>query len=748
MRNAAPLTRPFHRRILPAALALLLLAPWPSGRAQTATVAPPPTELTRSVDPRVGVLGDGSCVIGPTLPFGSVHPSPDTPDGGHDGYHPDRPIRGFSQTHVSGTGWGHYGNLLVSPQVGLAVGETEHDSPKADERATAYEYRVRLARYDILAEFAPTAHAVFYQFTFPRSDEATLAIDAAHMIPGDIATKIRSSVKDGQVNFGADGRSISGFGAYSGGFGSGVYKVYFHAELDRPAAAFGTWKNGQISEGSRAVALDKAEDRVGGFARYRTAAGDMVKMKVGVSFRSVEHARESLQREIPGWDYAATRDAARQAWEDTLGCIRVEGADETQRTLFYTALYHAFVMPRDRTGEFERFAPGAPMWDDHYAVWDTWRTLYPLMTLIRPDMVRGTVQSFIERQRVDRLVVDTFIAGRDRNGEQGGNDVDNIIADAYVKKLSGIDWQGAYGVMRFNADLRRASYPDNGPMKDRYRQAGWIPASVMSVSNTLEYAYNDFCASEVAAGLGLTADADAYRARSRKWEALWNPDAESDGFKGFVVPKKETGEWTPLDPKAYGGSWKGDYYEANAWGYSYFVPHQVGRLVELMGGREPFVQRLEHGLKNKLVEFGNEPAFLTPQLFHYAGRPDLSADWVRRITNTRYTLRGYPGDDDSGAMSSYFVWVKLGLFPNAGQDIYYLTGPVFERVVVQRPEDGPLEITRTGKGDYVQSAMLNGKPLERSWLRHGELQGNAKLAFTMSETPTAWARQGPPPPSL
>jgi putative alpha-1,2-mannosidase len=195
-----------------------------SSQAQPTSQAP----LTHYVDPRIGVVGAGNCIIGPTLPFGSVHPSPDTPDGDHDGYHPDRPIRGFSQTHVSGTGWGQYGNILISPQVGLAVGETEHDSPKADERPTAYDYRVRLTKYDVLTEFTPAARSVFYQFTFPRSDEATIAIDVSHSIPENIATYMNGKVKDGEIKLAADRRSASGFGG-------GIYKVYFFAEMNRAA---------------------------------------------------------------------------------------------------------------------------------------------------------------------------------------------------------------------------------------------------------------------------------------------------------------------------------------------------------------------------------------------------------------------------------------------------------------------------------------------------------------------------------
>ncbi|MBC8009268.1 MAG: glycoside hydrolase family 92 protein, partial [Burkholderiales bacterium] len=399
-----------------------------------------------SVDPRIGVLGHGSTVIGPSLPFGSIHPSPDTPGGGHDGYHPERPIRGFSQLHVSGTGWGQYGNLLVSPQIGLATVPAEHDSPKSEEKAEAHQYKVRLTRYDILAEFAPTAHAALYRFTFPASDHAHVVLNATHHLPGDIVNMMMKFLKKpipAELIIGDDGRSVSGQSRYPGGFG-GPYTVYYYAEFDRAPAAFGTWRDAATQPGADTIKSSGELEHLGSYARFATKAGDVVHLKIGVSFHSVEKARASLRAEIPGWDYAAVRDAAAKTWRDALASIEITGGSDDQRTIFNTALFHAHVMPRDRTGEFARFSSTAPMWDDHYAVWDTWRTLYPLYALIRPDVIRDTVASFVERQRVDGTVPDTFIAGVNQFREQGGNGVDQIIAEAYVRKIPGIDWPAAY----------------------------------------------------------------------------------------------------------------------------------------------------------------------------------------------------------------------------------------------------------------------------------------------------------------
>ncbi len=736
-----------------AILALLVTAG--SGQAQRPSDRrEAPADL---VDPRIGnAASRGNTVIGPTLPHGSVQPSPDTFAGGTSGHKLGRPVRGFSQLHAGGTGWGKYGNLLLSPRLGLEVRADAHDSAVTDEVATPYSYRARLSRYGIVADLSPTRNAALYRFSFPAGDRAHLILDLGHQLPRQILTGQNGTVLASRIAVAPDGRSASGMARYEGGFGAEPYDVFFHAEIDTAPAARGTFHNDRIEADTLTRTLQRTDDRVGGWWRFPAGAARSVQVKIGVSFRDETRARAHLRREIPGWSLPAVRTQARDAWNRALGRVAVTGGDRAARTQFYTALYHAQQMPRDRTGEFARFAPTAPMWDDHYAAWDTWRTKYPLMMLIDPAMVRGTIASFSERLRVDGRVRDSFTAAGASalsQADQGGNDVDNIIADAYVKGLKGVDWNAAYAVLKHNADRERRG---NGPRgsrddaaydNDGYRRRGWLSPGTMNVSNTLEYAYNDFAASQVARGLGKTADAQRYAARARGWQALFNPMLQDAGFSGFVVPRKDDGGWVPVNLTAYPGSWKPHFYEAASWGYSFFVPHQASRLITMMGGRETFVRRLEHGLQTRKVDFSNEPAFLAPALFHYAGRPDLSAKWTAHYTRALVDAKGYPGDDDSGAMSSYYVWASIGLFPNAGQDIYLLNGPRFARVVIDRPEEGALTITRSGVGDYVAAATLNGRPLDRSWLRHRELVRGARLHFIMAPEPTAWATTSPPPPS-
>ena len=303
------------------------------------------------VDPRIGVLdAESNCVIGPQLPSGSINPSPETPSGSHDGYSPTEPIRGFGQLHASGTGWGKYGEVFVSPQVGLAVDERAHESPKADERATAYEYSVTLTRYHTRVEVTPARHSAIYRFTFPASDSASLLIDLTHNIPMDIAPEIGGRVSAGEISIDTSGEwTIRGSGTYRGGFGQGDYQVFFCAVFDRKPSAFGTWSNGRISDRACRARIVSVNDRIGAFLTFSATKDEQVLMKIAVSLKSTTRAAEWLAREIPRWDYARVREKAKASWNDELGKIEVEGGSDTLKNLFYTALYHAMLMPRDRT---------------------------------------------------------------------------------------------------------------------------------------------------------------------------------------------------------------------------------------------------------------------------------------------------------------------------------------------------------------------------------------------------------------
>lgn len=702
--------------------------------------------LVDYVDNFIGVRDvNSSTVLGPQLPNASINPSPQTAPGkvnwDMDGYVMGNDIRGFGQLHVSGTGWGKYGQVFVSPQVGLAVGETEHDSPKADETATPFQYGVTLTRYGIRASVAPSVHSAIYKFTFPKTDSAHILLDVTHNIT-DIATTMKrdnNGFIDGEVKFtSAKGDELKGYGTYRGGFSDGDYKVFFCVRLSKAPIKKGTWFNGKINP-EQTLQPGKINDRIGAYVQYNTQDKEEVYLKVAVSFNSIEQATAWLDEEIPAWNYEKVKKSARKVWNNHLSKIKVEGGTDRDKRIFYTASYHASVMPRDKTNDAIGFDNGVPVWDDHLAVWDTWRTLYPLKVLTDPAMVSGTINSFIARLKKNGKVRDAYVALNDMNAEQGGNNIDNIIADAYVKGLKGVDWKEAYKLMKHQADNERngISYgrPDSSKM---YKALGWIPAGKMSNSVTLEYAYNDFCAAQMAKDLGSKEDYNKYLGRSSKWINLWNPAAESDGFKGFIAPKRLGGDFIPIDLKKNWGSWKDYFYEGSSWTYSYFVPHQFEKLVELSGGKETFAKRLKHGFDNDLIDYGNEPAFLAVHAFHYADRSDLASYYVRKLLRERFSENGSIENDDSGAMSSWYLFSSMGFFPNAGQNIYYLTGSAFPAVTIKMGNGKRLKIKAKNASDtniYVQSCKINGKPWNKFWFTHQDIQNGGKIEFVMGEKP-------------
>ena len=673
--------------------------------------------------------GFGNIAPGPCLPHGSAHPGPNTDRGRSNGYDPTRPIRGFAQIHVSGTGSsGKYGNFLLVPQIGLAVGEEAHDSPKADEIATPAYYAVTLTRYGTRVELTATHCCALYRITFPESREACLAFDLGHNIPGDVTRREGWPVA-GSVAWEAAGRRLAGSGRYHGGWGPVEYQAHGVAEISAVPESFGTWTNG-VAGGERACASGREKDRVGAWWRKPTRAGEQVLVKFGVSVRDQVSAAAHLARELPGWDFDAVRAAAEAQWRKALGAISISGADPAQERYFHTALRNAMLMPRDRSMEHPVAGSTAPYWDEFYCSWDIFRTVMPLMTLVKPDMVRGCLASFVDRLDRGGLVTDAFINGQDMIGGMGGEMVDVIIADAVAKEVPGVDVAAVYRVLRHHAEHGRCAAYREG---DR----GWIPcdAGVRCASSvSIEMNYTDWCAAQVAARLGLEADAERYRERSRQWRHLFNPNLECAGFRGFISARQSDGAWR--DDMAWTDN--NAFAEETTWEYTHFVPHELPALIEMCGGAEAWVRRVEHTLAVEKIRLDNEPTFLLIHSLSYAGRPDLTTHWTRRFLADWYEEDAYPGPDDSGAMAAWYVFGCLGLFPNAGQDLYLLHAPRFPSAVIHMADGRDIEIRRHGDGACIGSTQWNGQLLDRCWLRHGEIASGGVLEFRT--TSRGWTR--------
>ena len=648
------------------------------------------------------VPGLGSCMPGPCVPHGSVYPSPDTlwpnprTKGRHaptSGYHHGDDVTGFAQFHTQGTG-GHpsYGTILVSPTCGESDEEVDLASPMTLLETRPYIFRARLEKDGIGVRLAPTRFGAVYEFTFPEGRKGRVAVNARRKIGRPDGGK--------DVAVRREGNAVFGGGTYDYNWCPGAYKCFFYAEEER--------------------------------------GGDKIVFRIATSFKSIEKAKANFA-EVRGKGVDDVAAAAKAMWEDALGRVKVEGLSDKDMRLFYSHLFHAFVQPRNRTGDIDLWPDGVEMWDDHYTLWDTWKTLFPLMAIVDPATVAGCVNSFSARSEKNGFVGVGFCAGREYRVGQAGDESDNIVADAFAKKIPGIDWQRAYAAMRRHAARRTPEY----------LKLGYVPFGVKteycwrmkSASSTLGFAYNDFCVSRVAAGLGHGEDAKFFLARSKNWTNVWDAamvDAPS-GYRGFCHGRFPDGRFTDVIAREGmqnppGRKYFGDFYEGSCWEYSYMIPGDIPGMIEKMGGEKTFLERLKYAFDNKLIDYGNEPSFITTWLFDFVGRADLASKWAH-VFRAQFEEKEIPGDDDDGAMGAMYVFLTSGIFPIAGQDLYALHAPAARRISFTLPQSGRTFTVRSElplDGSRFGEVHLNGARLERPFIRHAQLLAGGELVFSPS----------------
>ena len=714
-------------------------------------------QTAQVIDPMLGVDGGGNTFPGPSVPFGMIKPGPDVGDNtGNAGWKADGEINGFSQTHVSGTGGGDkYGNVLVQPTVGR-VRSSDYGSPRSGERAETGLYQVTLSRYPVDVAITSARRTALYAFTYPEQGQRNLLFDVSHVLSAYAENGEGQTVTDSTIRV-ISPSEVEGSTTVTGGWNqqTTTYTVYFHAQTDVMAASWGTWLENNLAPGVREQHGHR-EEADGAWMTFPTNPAGVVHLKVGISFVSTAQARRNAIEEIPTFNFNAVRAQALASWERALSPLQIDGATLQERQVFYTALYHTMLMPVDRTGENPLWRSGEPSYDDYYTIWDTFRSSSPLLTLIAPGRQSGIVRSLIDIYRHEGWLPDGR-TGNFNGRTQGGSDAEFVIVDAFLKGVSGIDWQTAYAAMIKDAEV----LPKNQIQEGRGGLEDWKTRGYLSIegvdrpaSKQMEYAANDFEIALMAKALHREADYKRYGQRSRNWEALWDEEATDAGFHGFIWPRHRDGSWRANFNALETGSWGGQtFYEGNSWTYSTFVPQDVARLIERCGGKEEFVRRLDAfftGTDRYAV--GNEPGFLSPYLYVWAGRPDRTQDQVRRILANSYHAGrdGLPGNDDSGAMSSWYAFGKMGFFPNAGQDVYLLGSPAFPEMTLRLPNGRTFVLEAknvSAENRYIAHAEWNGRPYTRAWFRHEDLLRGGRLVLTMSATPTQWARDGTPPPS-
>ena len=662
-------------------------------------------QIWTNVDPKIGMEGVGRTFPGPSMPFGMCKPGPDCTV---------KPNAGWAKMPEVVTGFSQ-GNILIQP--GVKPQKRVNEEIALGYYATTFENGIR-------TEITTSERCAFYRIHYPK--DALLLIDVTHYLGKDSVPDKREK----QQFVGADieiinNHEVRGFSRIRGGWNNGdAYTVFFCLQSDKPFE----------QKGKDIVAF----------------ADTLVNIKVGISYVSEQQAR----RNIPANDFDSQLNKVRERWEQQLSKIQIKGSERDKR-MFYTALYHTMLMPVDKTGENPKWTE-SPYYDDYYAIWDTYRTSTPLITLLDEQREADIVNALLNIYKREGYMPDA--RSGDCNGRtQGGSNAEVVIADAFVKGLKGIDYNLALQAMLKDAEVDPGADHEKhgrGGLKE-YTELGYIPYGIDRAGNrTIEYAYNDYCIALVAKGLGRTDIYEQYLKQSKNWKNLWRSDYEWDGVRGYIMPKDAQGRW--LDSVPWGHSkvyhpqipytpitkvapwylpwWSTFFYEALSAEYSLSIPHDVPGLIEACGGAETFRKRLDMFFDRKRYNVGNEPSFLTPCLYHWIGRPDLSSERVHEIVTSNYTDQpdGLPGNDDSGAMSSWLAFHMMGLYPNAGQSYYLLHAPLIPEWTLQLCNGKTLRGIVKGKGTHFEKVTLNGKVLDDARLEHADLMEGGELMFHVS----------------
>lgn len=720
--------------------------------------------------------GLGKTFPGATTPFGMVQVSPNTITGGDNapGYsYEHTSIEGFAFTQMSGVGWyGDFGNFLVMPATGEL--KTISGSPgntssgyrslydKASEKASPAYYSVFLSDCGIRAEATAAPHSGMLRFTFPENSQSHIQVDLARRVGG---TSVFQEVKM------TDSVTIAGYmrctpdgGGWGNGDGKADYTVFFYAQCSRPLTRSGVWSAAIPDEWSRKlndVTSERYRERVahaevfknvkefagkhiGFFAEFSTRQDEQILLKVGISFVDAEGAKRNLQAEIPDWDFDRVHRAGKALWNDALGKIKVEGQSESDKTVFYTALYHTMIDPRTCTDVDGRYRGGdgqAHLSGDFlrrtvFSGWDVFRSQMPLQTLINPQVVGDMLGSLTAlAHESGKGYFERWELLNAYSGCMVGNPAISVLADAYIKNIRDYDVEKAWQVAARTSELF-----GNGAL-------GYLPSEKgYSVSETLEYAYSDWCMAQLAIATGRADDARRYGERAACYKNVF------DSTEMCFRPKKQSGEWEPMPQEGRLKEWYG-CIESNPYQQGWFVPHDVDGMAALMGGKEKAAKDLEaffdsapgNFLWNSYYNHANEPVHHVPFLFNRLGYHWLTQKWARTVCMQAYAnaVEGLVGNEDVGQMSAWYVLAAMGIHPVCpGSTRYELASPLFDKITLA-PDARYFKgkkftiVVRNNSPEniYVQQAKLNGAEHSQPHIDFFEIVNGGTLELVMGRTP-------------
>lgn len=727
-----------------------------------------PKEYTDSVNVFIGTGGHGHTFPGATLPHGMVQLSPDTRLFGWDAcsgyYYDDTSIMGFTHTHLSGTGIGDYGDILFMPVVGekpLIAGTAENPDEgyrsrfsHEQESARPGYYQVLLQDDSINVELTATLRAGLHRYTYPKASDARLIVDMEPTIHGHQhpVTQIRV-VNDS---------TIAGM-KYTVGWAKRHY-VYFYAVFSSPFD-YKLYSGTEYQSDSTSVTVNTAK----AVMSFRNLPADgRVLAKVGISSVDEEGARLNVEAEIPNWDFEGVMKQANTTWNEALGKIDIETSDNDSRTVFYTSLYHAFIQPslasdvdgRYRTMGHEIKQDASYTNYTVFSLWDTFRAAHPLYTIVTPEQNQAFIRSLLRKYDEGGILPKWELASNE-TGTMIGYHAVSVIADAMMKKQCDFDVKKA-----LEACIRSSVYDTTGvtPMMDRQilngklmpvsikykNELGYIPCDKVggSVSQGLEFAYNDWLIAQMMKEHNRKDLYDKYMELSRNYRNYFDPETK------LMRGRLSDGSWiTPFDPASV--QRPSNYVEGNAWQWAWFVPQDVEGLMELVGGQKSFEAHLDTlfttsseltGDPNAAADVtgmigqyahGNEPSHHIPYLYNYAGAPRKTQALVDHILRTLYhnDPNGLSGNEDVGQMSAWYALSAMGFYSFCpGRPVYEIGRPIFDKVTIHlsNGKDFVIQVKNNSvENKYIRSMKLNGEDLAEPRFSHFDLMKGGELIFEM-----------------
>ena len=660
---------------------------------------------------------------------------------------------GFAHVTLSGVGCPELGTLLVMPTTGkLDVDYHHYGSEYSQEKATPGYFSNWLNKYNIRCEVSSTLRSSIERYTFPKG-EGHVLVNLGNGLTNETGATIRK-VSDTEI----EGMRLLGTFCYNP---QAVFPMYFVVRVSKKPASSGFWKlqppfkgvkgewdpdNGKYKLYTR-YGKEIAGNDIGYFFNYECAEGEQIEVQVGVSFVSVANARENLDAEQQGFRFDKVCKDARQQWNDCLSTVTVEGGSEAQRRVFYTALYHTMMHPNivnDVNGQhpmMEREETGHTNTQRYtvFSLWDTYRNLHQLVTLLNPQQQLDMVRSMIDMYKEWGWMPKWELYGRETFTMEGDPAIP-VITDTWLKGLHDFDIQTAYEAFCKSANLPDAENklrPDNTP----YIEKGYVPlghyaadlSGDNSVSHALEYYIADYALSLLAKDLGHKEDAKTYLTRSLQYKHYYSKES------GTLRPINKDGSfYSPFDPKA-GENFSNapGFHEGSAWNYTFYIPHDVMGLAKLMGGKKAFVSKLQSVFDNGYYDPANEPDIAYPYLFSYfKGEEWRTQQIVADLLKKYYkdTPDGIPGNDDTGTMSAWAIFSMMGIYPDCpGSPYYTITTPVFDKVTIHTdkkfyPHDIVIEKRKTQAGDqHIKRIELGGKTFGNYRISHQQLVNSGTL---------------------